>query len=183
MIGLKINTAKSFFFDSPRVLAAADRATVRNLSKIGAFVRRTAKGLIRKVGKKGTPSTPGSPPKSRTGILKEFLYFAFDPSRRSVVVGPARTNQVFFKGNGQPVTGTVPAVLEFGGSIGVLEWYLPRRGKWVRADLRSKRKLAARTTRIRTVTIAARPYMQPALAKEAPKFAEIWANTITSRAA
>lgn len=182
MIGFRINQAKTFFFDKP-ILSAFDKATVKNLSKFGAFVRRTAKGLIRKVGKKGKPSAPGNPPKSRTGILKEFLYFAFDPSKGSVVIGPAKTNQVFFNGAGQPVKGTVPAVLEYGGEVGILEWWLPRLKVWRRADLRSKRRLAQRQTRVRTVKIAPRPYMQPAIAKESPKFANIWADTMTSRAA
>lgn len=181
MIGLSVNQAKTRFFDR-LIHTSVDKATMKNLSKFGAFVRRTAKGLIRKVGKKGTPSKPGQPPKSRTGILKEFIFFAFDPAARSVVVGPAKTNQVFFNGAGKPVKGTVPAVLEFGGSIGVLEWYLEGRKKWVRADLRFKRKLAERKTRIRTVKVAARPYMQPAFKKEAPKFASIWADTVRAAA-
>lgn len=174
MFSFRIDQAKSRFFDVPRVINAMDAATYRALSKAGAFVRRTAKGLIRKVGKKGTPSSPGSPPKSRTGILKDYIFFAWDPGRRSVIIGPAKTNQVFFQGAGQPATGTVPAVLEYGGQIGILEWFLPTRQKWVRADLRSKRKIAERQTRIRTVNIEARPYMGPALEKEAPNFPSLW---------
>ena len=179
MIGFKIEQAKKSFFDAPRVLAATDRATRSVLSRAGAFIRRTAKGLIRK-GKK--PSKPGSPPKSHAGTLKDFLFFAYEPSRRSVVIGPAKTNQVFFDGDGQPVSGTVPEVLEFGGSISVLEWQL-RSGKWTRADLRSKRRLASRPLRKRIVRIQARPYMQPAYAINEPKLGPLWADAITERSA
>lgn len=172
MIGIKVNKSKTKFFDRA-ILNATDKAKVKVLSKFGAFVRRTAKGLIRK-GKK--QSKPGSPPKSHTGILKRFLYFVYDKNSSSVLIGPAKTNQVFFKGIGQPATGTVPSVLEYGGTIGTLEIF--KWGKWRRADLRSKRRNAGLPARLRRSKIAARPYMAPALAKESPKFASLWLNTI-----
>lgn len=186
MIGFRTNQAKNFFFDRQRVLAATDRATRRALSRAGAFIRRTAKGLIRKRKK---ASVPGQPPTSRTGILRNFLFFAYDPSQRSVVIGPAKTNQVFFDGNGQPVTGTVPEVLEYGGSIGILEWQVPehlgtrRAGQWVRADLRFRRNRQEWKRRRRTVRIKARPYMRPAYAINEPKLGPLWADSITERSA
>ena len=85
--------------------------------------------------------------------------------QHSVLIGPAKTNQVFFNGNGQPMTGTVPEVLEYGGQIGILETEI-RPGYWIRADLRSKRRLAGKPKRLRKATIAARPYMTPAFEKE-----------------
>jgi len=51
------------------------------------------------------PSEPGEPPRSVTGLLKDFLFFAYDPQRRSVVVGPAKLNG----GSG------APQILEEGG--------------------------------------------------------------------
>ena len=181
MIGFKVQHAKNLFFDRARVLEADERATIKNLSKAGAFIRRTAKGLIRAVGKKGTPSKPGSPPKSRTGFLKEFIFFVFEQSKGSVLIGAAKLNQVFVGRSGRPVAGTVPSVLEYGGQIGIIEVFKWR--KWQRADLRSKRRNAGLATRIRKVNIAARPYMRPAFEKEAPKFSSIWADTITTKAA
>lgn len=174
MIRYKIDQSKSQFFDKQLVIKAVGKSTAAVMSKAGAFIRRTARGLIRK--RKRT-SKPGEPPSSHTGVLKQFIYFAFDPRAGSVVIGPAKTNQVFFKGNGEPVTGAVPGILEHGGSIRILERRL-RNGKWVRADLRSKRKLANYKTRLRKVSVAARPYMGPALAKEAPKFPSLFANSI-----
>jgi hypothetical protein len=184
MLGLAFDAAKHFFFDSPLIESLIDQAMPRALSKAGAYVRRTAIGLIRPVGKRGKPSAPGRPPKSRTGLLREFLFFAFDPSRNSVVIGPAKTNQVHFMGAGEPVTGTVPSVLEHGGAIGVLEVWSDYLQKWTRADLRSKRRLAGRRTRIRTVTIAKRPYMQPAYDKEqaAGTFSATWQDVLSHAA-
>ena len=175
MLGFKIDAAKHFFFDREAVTNAIGRASASAMSKIGSFIRRAARSSIRK--RKKT-SKPGQPPSSHTGMLREFIFFAYDPSRKSVVIGPAKTNQVYFGGDGQPTTGTVPEVLEFGGQIQVLE-VLGRSG-WKRADLRSRRRLAGRKTRLRRVNIAARPYMGAALAKERQnnKLAKAWANTV-----
>ena len=52
------------------------------------------------------PSKPGEPPRMHAGFLKNFLYYAFDESTRSVVVGPAILPST---------AGTVPGVLEYGG--------------------------------------------------------------------
>ncbi len=54
------------------------------------------------------PSKPGEPPRVRAGQLKQFLYFAFDPASKSVVVGPAKLPS----SSALPV----PAILEFGGT-------------------------------------------------------------------
>lgn len=50
-------------------------------------------------------SQPGHPPYSWTGLLRRFIYFAYDPGRESVVIGPVKL----------PIQGDVPHVLEFGG--------------------------------------------------------------------
>jgi hypothetical protein len=163
------------FFDAKSVIDAIGKARAGVLSKAGAFVRRTAKGLIRP-GKK--PSQPGNPPKSHSGELKERIFFAYDAGHETCVIGPEKFNQVFFAGDGQPVTGTVPEVLEKGGDIQVLEVWLPYAQKWVRADLRSKRKLAGRKTRLRKVHIAARPFMGPALEANKDKFPDLWKDII-----
>lgn len=174
MLHFKVDIAKNFFFDRPLVMRAVDAARKRVLSKFGAFIRRTAKGLIRKR-KKSSP--PGKPPSSHTGVLREFIYFAFDPAVDSVVIGPAKTNQVFFADSGRPVTGTVPSVLEFGGHVNQLDWFVPSLG-WRRADLRRVRR-SGRKTRMRKIEIAARPFMQPALEENLPKFPSLWSESVT----
>ncbi|MHB1158233.1 MAG: hypothetical protein ACYC26_15520 [Phycisphaerales bacterium] len=101
MIGFDI---KQLFFDKPAVIGKVDRATRKVLSKFGAFVRTTARHSIRPRKK---PSPPGSPPSSHTGLLKKFIYFGYDPSKRSVVIGPVRLSE---QGRGE-----APHLLEYGG--------------------------------------------------------------------
>lgn len=169
---------KGYFFDTKHVEQAVDAPRRRILSKAGAFIRRRAKSSIRK---RKAASSPGSPPSSHTGILKKFIYFGYDPASDSVVVGPAKTNQVFFGEDRKPETGTVPSVLEYGGSITLFE--VERGGRWVRADLRSRRRLAGKRTRYRKVRIDPRPYMRPALDAERSNFPELWRNAVRSNAA
>jgi hypothetical protein len=149
------------FFDKPAILNSVDAGTRQFLSKFGAFVRTRARSSIRT---RKTPSEPGTPPSSHEGTLKKYIYFGYDQNVRSVVIGPEKTNQVFFNGDGRPVTGTVPEVLERGGEIRILEVF--KYGRWQRADLRSRRSIAGLKTRLRTVKIEARPYMGPAFEAE-----------------
>jgi hypothetical protein len=171
---MSVKAAQGGFFDRLSVVHATDRATRNVFSKFGAYVRRDARKSIRS-GKK--TSKPGMPPRNRTGTLKRFLYFSFDKTRKSVVIGPAKTNQVFFSGDGKPVKGTVPSVLEYGGKISILEVQRSN-GLWWRADLRSRRRLADKPTRMRTVTVAARPFMGPAFAKNLETLPDLWRNAV-----
>jgi hypothetical protein len=165
------NISKVHFFDRP-VIRDFDRKAGKVLSRFGAFVRTRARSLLNKKGTKKNPtSKPGEPPRKQTGILRQFVFFAYDPSEKSVIIGPAKTNQIFFDQAGKPVRGTVPEVLEYGGQITILETELSP-GNWQRADLRSRRRLAERPSRLRTVNIAARPYMGPAFDAELPKLRE-----------
>ena len=102
MISMKF---KQVFFTSKAVLSATDRATRRVLSRFGAYVRRAAKSSIRK---RKAISRPGQPPSSHTGLLKRFIFFGYDPTRRSVVIGPARLTR-----GGR---GDAPSLLEYGGA-------------------------------------------------------------------
>ena len=137
------------FFDSRAVLAKVDIAARRVLSKFGAFVRRAARSSIRS---RRRASAPGQPPSSHTGLLKRFLWFAYEPQRRNVVIGPARLRR---KGRG-----AAPSLLECGG---VLRQGLAGQG-------RSKRK--------RVVKIRPRPFMGPAFEKEQPRLPAMWADSI-----
>lgn len=162
------------FFDTALVRRAVDRARIKNLTKAGGFVRKTAQRSIRK--RKGT-SAPGSPPYSHTGTLRRLIFFGYDVTTDSVVVGPIPTNQVFFRKDRKPVTGTVPSVLEYGGTITRLEVQRSD-GEWRRADLRSRRRLADKRTRYKRVRIKPRPFMRPALEKIRTKLPELWANSV-----
>jgi hypothetical protein len=162
---------KAFFFDAPRVLAATDRATNIYLGRAGGFVKVTASRSMRRRKKS---SAPGDPPSAHEGTLKERLFYAYESDRRSVVIGPEKTNQVFFDGDGRPVRGTVPEILERGGSIHIRQVF--KGGEWKRADLRSRRRNAGLPTRLHKVTIVPRPYMQPALDAALPRMPGWWAE-------
>lgn len=170
-----MSQARRMFFDRGVIDRKVDRAIYRQLSKAGAFIRQRARTSIRKRKK---ASKPGQPPTNRKGLLRKNIVFVYDAERRSVVIGPTLLNIIFFNGDGQPERGTVPAVLEYGGQIQMLMRYIPYLGKWVRADLRSRRRLVGQQLKMRKVTIAARPYMGPAFEKERPRFAQLFLNSV-----
>jgi len=101
MIGMNFKEATGGFFDRAKVVRAMDSATRRNLSKIGAFVRTRARSIIRT---RKRVSDPGEPPSSHTGILKALIFFAYEPARKNVVIGPTVAR-----------AGEAPALLEYGG--------------------------------------------------------------------
>jgi len=148
MIGYRIDEIKGLFFDSAKVQAATSRAERSVLSRFGAFVRRRARTSIRK---RKRSSEPGQPPSSHTGLLRRFIFFVYEPRRRSVVIGPVRLNQKI---------GDAPAALEHGGPS--------------KAASRSRR----RKRQVRTVTIRPRPFMGPAFEAERPKLPAMWANSV-----
>lgn len=203
MIGLKIDQAKGMFFDAPKVMRSVDAATRRVLSKFGAYVRTAAQssmlGHVTRKGfgakskvtnRKGT-SKPGQPPTPHTGDLVKFIFFGYDAMRQSVVVGPTRLNKVSFSEDMMPTRGTVPENLEYGGTAYVLEEWTGNH--WRRRDLRRRGSVSdvgairesgksnvfnRRPIRKRRVTVAARPYMHPALKQELPTLPAMWANSV-----
>jgi len=112
MVGFEITR---LFFDRKAVTGKVDKTTRKVLSRFGAFVRRTARGSIRKRKK---PSPPGTPPSSHVGLLKKFIFFGYEPQKRSVVIGPVRLTQ-----NNR---GEAPRLLEYGGLGKVIQFGLPR---------------------------------------------------------
>jgi len=121
---MTVKQSKGNFFDRAGVLSNVDRQTRKNLSKFGAFLRAAIRTRL----KYGDDSSePGASPvihktmsrpgkvSAKTGKagkpqsvspLRELVFFAYDESRKSVVVGPARLQ-------GKP--GNAPAALEYGG--------------------------------------------------------------------
>ena len=136
------------FFDAPAVTNALDKAARKVLSRFGAYVRRTARTSIRKSKK---ISEPGKPPRSHTGLLRQFIFFAHDPETQGVVIGPERLNSKI---------GDVPEVLEYGGTTTIATY--------------RRRKVVGK----RVVRIAARQFMHPALTKELPGLPAMWADSV-----
>ena len=141
---------KRLFFDRQAVLSAVDAATRGRLSRFGAYVRAAARKNIRS---KAGASKPGHSPHSHTGLLKRFIWFAYDPSARSVIIGPAR-----LRGRGY---GEAPALLEHGGKA---SWTVKGRG--------------GRTYHPR---YKARPYMGPAFQRSQRTLPALWANSVKPR--
>lgn len=161
------------FFDSERVLAAVEKAERRVLSKFGAYVRTRARSSIRK--RKAT-SKPGQPPSSHEGSLRRLLFFAYDASARSVVVGPVPFRR-----------GEAPELLETGGTV-TRRRRVPRPGgrKASPAQKAAYRRLvvAGRVVpkpaeyEAYAATYRPRPFMAPAAAAERPRFAPLWKDAV-----
>ena len=137
------------FFTAKPVINAVGRARRRVLSKAGAFIHRRARSSIRK---RRRSARPGEPPSSHVGLLKRFLYFAYDFGTQSVVIGPARLGGRRPYGNV-----TVPEVLEEGGNVTAAGHGKRRRRRY-----------------------APHPYMGPAYAAERPNLARHWADEVRS---
>lgn len=168
------------FFDKPAVTHALAAATRKSLSKGGAFIRTRARRSMRSGGKKGKSSSPGQPPRSHKGQLRQFLIFSYDDRTKSVVVGPTllpsgkRSDPLNDK--------TTPQVLEEGDTTVVREVLVPgptpRRATPAQAEsykrlLKEGRvlpRVLVKETRV--FRYEKRPYMQPAL------LAEVAAGTI-----
>ena len=155
------------FFDRENVKRHVKDGTKSFLSKAGAFARRTMKGIIR-AGKK--PAKPGTPPKSHTGLFKEKIYFGFDESTQSVVVGPS-----FFKKQSPPV----PQLLNEGGSV-------PGNGRTIYVDPGQGRDASGRfVSGKRAVRVTGNmqyrsfPYVAPTWDKVEPQFPKLFSNAIT----
>ncbi len=165
-MALDIKAYSRFFFDRAEVRDAVDRGTRRALSKFGAFVRRRARTSIRK--KKGI-SEPGKPPNSHLGLLRKGILFAFDPSAKSVVIGPVPMS----KPNG------VPELLEKGGTVpgnGREIWVTNTPGRNAQGQFVSKGK--TRVVLDGNLVYRPRPYMGPAYQAELPKAPQMFKDAI-----
>jgi hypothetical protein len=181
---------KESFFDRPKVIAALKKAKRKVLSKAGAFVRRRARSSLKKPGKRkaGMASAPGRPPSNHTsGHSLKTILFAFDTASSSMVVGPVQFNSL--NPTVSSVQTTAPGLHERGELATIREYrYIPLAansdsGKWFPAKKTGKYKPRpgfSLEERRRRVKYPKRPFMQPALEAEAPKFPELFKNSIAS---
>ena len=107
---MKLDQAKLWFFDDVKVIQRVEKARLRVLSKFGAYVRTYARSSMRRRKK---PSAPGTPPSAQStdpyATLKT-IFFSYDASSDSVVVGP-----VLLNGSRNSRFKTVPELHEKGG--------------------------------------------------------------------
>jgi len=156
-----------FFRDLDKIQNAEERAAKRALSRFGAFVRTRARSSMRKRRK---ASAAGSPPSVHVGYIKKFLFFAYEPNARNVVIGPALLN-----GSKNTSEATVVELQETGGEAKRAEVQLSG-GVWVRKN-RVLPNGTIRKTRTRAAKYPARPYMKPAFDAELPKAAGMFKDT------
>jgi hypothetical protein len=95
--------AKASFFDRQKLIDATSKAERKNLGWFGGAVRKRARFSMRR--RKGI-SKAGDPPFAHAGQVRDLLFYAYDQTQRSVVIGP-----VPFK------AGQAPHLLEYGGTI------------------------------------------------------------------
>jgi len=203
MIAMKVD--KRFFFDRKAVEDIVGKRAAQALSKAGAFVQRRARSSLRRRKKTSAPGqTPSVHSKDKVATLKN-IQFQFSPRTQSVLVGPLRLNMVTQDAYSTALI-PVPGIHEHGGTVLLREWRFNQldfekswRGwrkyrstnnfsnEWRRADKRwryASRKRRKHTigelgveTRTRKVSYPERPFMGPALDKEAPKFPSLFGRS------
>lgn len=181
MIQLSISQAQRRFFDRNLIKDSMDKASLRALSRGGALIMRQARksiknaavmarGRVREGERRQVvrfrSSQPGQPPFSRTGLLRDKIYFvaAGKLGDTTVRVGPVLI--------GRP-TGA-PDTLEFGGNVSKKAGtMMVRSGRDANGRFQPDRRVKVGA---RTVHIEARPYMGPALDNllESNKLPDMW---------
>lgn len=141
------------FFDRAEVLKKVEAKERRLLASVGGFARTTIKRSFPKPVKKNKPgepprdskpSPPGHPPRRQTGILYDAIFFGYDSSSRSVVVGPLKRST-------KSGASDTPVVLNEGGVVrNALLRVVEGRGKKRRERFFRK-----------TFTLKPRPYVGP----------------------
>lgn len=92
--------------NSAAVKKMVNSKTRRALARAGGYTRSIAKRSIKKA---NSASAPGQPPRSHRGLLKNFIFYNYDPSTKSVIVGPEKVVR-------PGLTAGTPKTLEYGGT-------------------------------------------------------------------
>lgn len=165
ILNFTFREAKKSFLDTAKIRAVLDEKSRGAFARIGGAIRKIAQRSMRSAGKKGKTSEAGEPPRYHNKRLRAGIAFAFDVSALQLFVGPllapSSRGRVDRVNDGKPKT--IPAVLEFGGSMqarkGDLFVFQTNRGK------KSQTTQYARAKGGEISKVEARPYMAPALDK------------------
>jgi hypothetical protein len=194
------------FFDRRAVIDAVGRANATVLTKAGAFIRRSAKGKIRYakgVSKPGNPPHAHESKKhGKDSPLRELIVFAYDDATNSLVVGPTPFQGPAIAPRVLELGGTAPArknpfrrirKVGDGGEIridgptsrstkknrfGARVTYVRLRTQAQADRANQLQELLYGPLTIGPVSIAARPYMGPALQDNLPQLPRMWANSV-----
>lgn len=202
---------KRLFFDRPAIMRAVDRAAHRALNRAGGKLRLMAQRSMRyvsqpkKEGKRRKTSAPGRPPRAVRPHpwIRKHLYYAWDPQKKSVLVGPAlfgrRTGAParLEKGGRVRIKNTRRKIrrvgdggeIDIGGSGATVKPAVNWRGETilVRYGLLHTAAQAQRANELNEwlygpeefdATIEPRPYMGPALEKMLPQLPKELAGTV-----
>jgi hypothetical protein len=183
LLGFGVTLDKNLFFDRAAVKSATEKASKRFLASAGMKVRQAARRSMRSRKK---ASAPGQPPSAHRKdaqhphgpLLKDRLFFQYEPFRESVVVGPEKL---------RGAKTLAPATMEHGGFARVMVRPKPVRSgrkaspKQKEAFLRKVKNGTLVRDKVerqeKFVPVAARPFMGPALRKEMPQFPNLYARS------
>jgi hypothetical protein len=85
VIEISAEALKQNILDREKVMDATERASLRVLTRFGAFVRQRAKTSLRQ---RKSISDPGAPPSSHLGLIRDHILFVVEPATKNVIVGP-----------------------------------------------------------------------------------------------
>lgn len=192
MIKASVKKAKAGFFDRAAVIKAVDKATLKVLSKAGAFVRRDAKSSIKNARQKSAGELNEEEKATHKRRVKAWKKDSTKPKPKRPLASskpgePPRSvtgllkKFLFFVYDAKKKTVVIgpaklnsssgaPSILEKGGTATITRSRFVTRG--------GKKKLE-RTTR--RVAIKKRPYMNPALKKNKKKIAELYRDSIKAK--
>ena len=165
---------KNFFVEDQA--AKLDDLEGRALARIGAFDRRTMRGLFRRVGKRGNPSKPGRPPKDRDGSFKrvQFLKTKTVEGFPSVITGVILFNNT--ASIDSPDVKTVMELHDKGGRIRAeVNTFFDSNQDLITGQFVSSREIVS--TEVVDVVYPDRPFTLPTLEKNRAKRAEAFENT------
>ncbi|WP_436716595.1 hypothetical protein U8335_04075 [Roseiconus lacunae] len=175
---INLTTKTVLRVDTAEVSRAVGAANARALNKAGGRIRKIARNSIPFRKRRTTTSKPNKPPNAhRRGKGIKTILYGYDRRSHSLVVGFAKLGGV----SGDDV----PRTLEAGGTARIkTQAPAPRRRRkrkgqrqrstTERAAIRRYYQNKRATRKTKTVRIAKRPTMFPALQKEAPTLAGLW---------
>ena len=113
-----LQVAMKTFLDRESVVSAMTKKERSALTRIGGWIRTTMKRSMRPatIATPHSPSGPlgiGKPPRYHSKLLRNMIFFYYDATRHSVIVGPTLvpTNP-----DVKPIGKTIPQLLDEGGT-------------------------------------------------------------------
>lgn len=166
-----------FRLNADAILDKIDRDHQRAFIRLGGYIRTVARRSMRRTKNKNTPAFPAPhPPRARIGTIRDLVAFAYDASRKELVVGPEYSR--LRGGAGRPPAKgktTVPNLQEKGGTLTVG----PQGMILTKSVGKGDRRRVIQETRFKPgqkISIPARPFMAPALemAAQEEKLKKYW---------